>query len=197
MTQFDDIDRQILAFLMEDARRSFRDIADEVGRSAPTVSNRVERLEELGVIRRFTVDVDRSTLGTTDESLVVAECSPASAAELARDLSNHDAVEHVCRGVGGTVVGTVQSGSIELDELLGPLAEEYDAEWSVEPLAESRWNPRLGVEGAFGLVCTVCGNTISDGGETVEVDSGDSHAVCCSSCATEISEQYERLAEGE
>lgn len=197
MPEFDDIDRQILSFLMEDARRSFRDIADEVGRSAPTVSNRVERLEELGVIRRFTVDVDRSALGTTNQSLVIAECSPASASALADELSNHDAVEHVSRGVGGTVVGTVQLVSTELDELLGTLADAYDAEWSVQPLAESRWNPRLGVKGAFGLVCTVCGNTISGGGETVELDSGDSHAVCCSSCATEISEQYERLAREE
>ncbi|MWG33744.1 Lrp/AsnC family transcriptional regulator [Halomarina oriensis] len=195
MAQFDDIDRRILAFLMEDARRSFREIADEVDRSAPTVSNRVERLEELGVIRRFTVDIDRSALSGTNRSLLTVSTAPRTASALGSELADHDAVEHVFRGVGGKVVATVLMSSSDLEYLLSDLSEEFDtADWSVEPLAESKWHPQLGGEDAFGLVCTICGNTISEGGETVEVDSGDRHAVCCSSCATAISEQYERLA---
>ena len=62
MTGIDDVDYRILELLMDDARRSYRDIAEEVGRSPPTVSERVERLTEVGVIERFTLDVDRSRL---------------------------------------------------------------------------------------------------------------------------------------
>ncbi|WP_084186476.1 TRASH domain-containing protein [Haladaptatus litoreus] len=45
------------------------------------------------------------------------------------------------------------------------------------------------------MQCSICGNQISGDGETVEVDSGDTYHVCCSSCAEEIVEQYESLQE--
>jgi DNA-binding Lrp family transcriptional regulator len=51
----DDLDREILALLRRDGRRPYTDIADEVGTSEGTVRNRVERLQERGVIERFTV----------------------------------------------------------------------------------------------------------------------------------------------
>ena len=194
MSSFDETDRQILELLLEDARRSFRGIADEVGLSAPSVSNRVERLREQGVIRRFTVDIDKSTLATGDGSLLTVRASPANAESLATELAEHDAVEHVHRGVDGRIVATAQMDATELDETLSELSEAFpDAEWEAEPLANSEWKPQLGVTGAFGLVCTICGKTITDAGETVEIDSGDRHVVCCSTCVTQITDEYERL----
>ncbi|WP_114579476.1 AsnC family transcriptional regulator [Saliphagus sp. LR7] len=50
MPELDSTDAVILELLLEDARRSYREIADEVGLSPPTVSNRVDRLRDLGVI---------------------------------------------------------------------------------------------------------------------------------------------------
>ena len=54
----DDIDRRILRVLEADARTSLRKIAEEVGVALGTVSNRVRRLESLGVIRGYTVLLD-------------------------------------------------------------------------------------------------------------------------------------------
>lgn len=51
----DDIDKQILDLLNDDARRPYSEIADKVGVSPPTVSDRVERLQEKGVIDQFTI----------------------------------------------------------------------------------------------------------------------------------------------
>ncbi|WP_254538347.1 hypothetical protein [Halomarina litorea] len=51
--------------------------------------------------------------------------------------------------------------------------------------------------GAFGLVCTVCGNTTTEDGVSVDVESGDRHVVCCSACASDITERYERLADSD
>ncbi len=47
----DDLDRVILRILQEDARRTNRSIALEVGSSEPTVRRRVERLLETGLIK--------------------------------------------------------------------------------------------------------------------------------------------------
>ena len=57
--QIDAIDEQILYFLSDEARHtSAPDIAEKVDVSAPTVRNRIRRLEEAGVIRGYHADVD-------------------------------------------------------------------------------------------------------------------------------------------
>jgi DNA-binding Lrp family transcriptional regulator len=51
----DDLDREILSHLRQDARTPYTEIADRVGTSEGTVRNRVDRLVEEDVIERFTV----------------------------------------------------------------------------------------------------------------------------------------------
>ncbi|MBM5804882.1 MAG: Lrp/AsnC family transcriptional regulator [Candidatus Verstraetearchaeota archaeon] len=58
MREIDEIDQKILAFLKDNARVPFTKIADEVGLSEAAVRKRVERLQEDGIIKRFTVEVD-------------------------------------------------------------------------------------------------------------------------------------------
>src|ERR1700709_1910445 len=53
----DDIDRQIVALLRQDARRSFQSIGMRVALSAPAVKRRVDRLEADGVIRGYSAQV--------------------------------------------------------------------------------------------------------------------------------------------
>lgn len=59
----DDIDRELLALLAADARRTFSDMAAAVGLSVAAVKRRVDRLRETGVITGFTVQVDHAKLG--------------------------------------------------------------------------------------------------------------------------------------
>ena len=61
----DDIDRRILAVLLVDARTSMRSIAEEVGVALGTVSNRVKRMEEMGVIQGYSVLIDAEKVGWT------------------------------------------------------------------------------------------------------------------------------------
>jgi len=51
----DDLDQQILDILRRDARTPYTEIADEVGTSEGTIRNRVERMNDSGVIERFTI----------------------------------------------------------------------------------------------------------------------------------------------
>src|SRR3954464_16102548 len=61
--EIDDIDRQIIALLRDDARRSFQDIGSRVALSAPAVKRRVDRLRREGVIRGFTTVIDPGRFG--------------------------------------------------------------------------------------------------------------------------------------
>lgn len=66
----DDKDRQILDLLAEDSRSSLKSLAAAVEMSGPSVAERIRRLEEAGVIRGFTVDINPAALGYTLEAIV-------------------------------------------------------------------------------------------------------------------------------
>ena len=70
----DAIDRQIVALMRENARRSFQDIGKHVGLSAPAVKRRVDRLEADGVIRGYTAVIDPHAFGWHAEAFVDLYC---------------------------------------------------------------------------------------------------------------------------
>ena len=54
----DETDQKILNALIADSRMSQKELAARVGLSAPAAADRVRRLEERGLIRGFTVDIN-------------------------------------------------------------------------------------------------------------------------------------------
>ena len=70
----DDIDRRIVALLRENARRSFKDIGDDVHLTAPAVKRRVDRLERDGVILGYTTIVNPPAFGWHTEAFVDLYC---------------------------------------------------------------------------------------------------------------------------
>lgn len=66
----DDLDRRIVEILVDDARISLKELASRVSLSSPSASERLRRLEERGVIRAFTVDIDPAALGYTLQAIV-------------------------------------------------------------------------------------------------------------------------------
>ena len=66
----DSYDRRILEDLLSDGRMSLKGLAASVGLSSPSVAERVRRLEEKGVIRGFTVEIDPRALGYALQAIV-------------------------------------------------------------------------------------------------------------------------------
>ena len=66
----DDVDHQILRLLKENARRPLRSIAEQVGLTVAPVQRRIARLEDAGVIERYTVQVDQSRVASGIEAVV-------------------------------------------------------------------------------------------------------------------------------
>ena len=86
----DAIDRQIVALLVEDARRSYEDIGRQVALSAPSVKRRVDALRERGAIQGFTAVLDHSALGQTTEALLELFFAPGTQLdEVAARLRRH------------------------------------------------------------------------------------------------------------
>lgn len=54
----DAIDRGILFHLQDDAHQPLTNIADTLGVADNTVRNRIQKLEDEGIIKRYTIDID-------------------------------------------------------------------------------------------------------------------------------------------
>lgn len=83
--RMDTADRQILALLVEDGRRTYDDIARHVALSAPAVKRRVDRLRTSGALRGFTAVVDDAALGDQTEALIELFYSPGTQLDAVAD----------------------------------------------------------------------------------------------------------------
>ncbi|HZG59732.1 MAG TPA: Lrp/AsnC family transcriptional regulator [Anoxybacillus sp.] len=68
--KIDEIDRRILLELLKDSRLSMRELAKKVNLSAPSVAERVRKLESEGIIEGYTVNINYKKLGLGIECLV-------------------------------------------------------------------------------------------------------------------------------
>lgn len=91
--RLDDLDRRIVACLLEDARLSFAQIGGQVGLSAPAVKRRVDRMRHDGVITGYAAVVDPAALGWTTEAFVELFCAGrTSPAEIYASIRRHPEV---------------------------------------------------------------------------------------------------------
>lgn len=68
--QLDKFDLAILRVLVADSRRTLQEIGEAVKLSPTTCWSRIKRLESEGLIRRYSVDLDRARLGYKDTVIV-------------------------------------------------------------------------------------------------------------------------------
>jgi len=194
MRDLDETDMEILQLLLSDARRPYSDIADTVGLSAPAVSDRVARLEESGVIKRFTLDVDRSQLRSGIPVLVTIETAAGPDAVRAA-LLEADAVEHVFTTAEGDIVAFARVPDNDIASWLSDTVEsDTVADFEVDLLSGAAWSPDLGGT-EFALSCAQCGNTVDSEGTAARID-GTLYQFCCPSCESRFEEKYAELQEG-
>lgn len=98
---FDDLDKRIVAALVEDARATYAKVGALVGLSAPAVKRRVDRLLVSGAITGFSAQVDPSAVGWTTEAYVELFCQGrTSPADIAAAVSRHPEVTDACTVTG-------------------------------------------------------------------------------------------------
>lgn len=82
----DVIDGQIVRLLVENGRRSYRDIGERVGLSTPAIKRRVDRLRSAGVITGFTATIADSASGAVVEAFLELTCRVRTNPEQIHDL---------------------------------------------------------------------------------------------------------------
>ena len=130
----DRTDYQILNILQADSRTTLRQIGDQVGLTAPAVSERIHRMEEKGIIRDYRIDVDREQLDCSMTGLILVAPEPEkynSFCEFCRNDPGIISHYHVI-GVFNALLRFAVRGTRELDELLSAIKRYGDSQTSVE-----------------------------------------------------------------
>jgi len=82
-------DLKILNVLQRDSRSSLRQIAREVGISPATVQTRLKRLEDAGIIKKYTIEIDYDKLGYAFPVLIDVRVSEGKLFEVEREIAKN------------------------------------------------------------------------------------------------------------
>jgi DNA-binding Lrp family transcriptional regulator len=91
----DKLDYTIIKSLNENARKSFRHVAKELKVSLSTISNRVKRLEEDGVIERYVPVVDKEKIGYDLTAVINIKLTHGKLIEVQEKISKDNHVSAV------------------------------------------------------------------------------------------------------
>ena len=117
----DETDREIVALLRENARRSYQDIGQRVHLSAPAVKRRVDRLEADGVLRGYTAVVDPVAFGWHAEAFVDLYCEgkmPGEAIKRAVEREPGVVSAHTVAGEASALLHVMAHDTKDLEAVL-------------------------------------------------------------------------------
>lgn len=130
---FDLLDSKIIEIMTDNARISMRDLAQSIGLSAPSTTERVRRLTDIGAIRGFTVDLNPKKIGYNLQAIVRIKPRQGQLQTVATILSEmSECIE--CDEVTGDdcFIARICLPSIEmLEEILRPLKDRSTTHTSI------------------------------------------------------------------
>ncbi len=124
----DTVDTALVRALAENARQPVSALAQLVGLSAPSVSERLRRLESSGLLRGYTVDLDLKTLGYRLQAIVRVKPLPGQLHWVQRLLEEEPAVIECDKVTGDDcyIVRIVLRDIEELDVILEGFSERAE-----------------------------------------------------------------------
>ena len=152
----DRTDYQILNILQRDSRATLKSIGDQVGLTAPAVSERTRRLEEQGIIRAYRIEVDRERLNYNMTGFIQVAPVPEKYNDFCAFCARHPAIiaHYHTIGVFNALLQFAVQGTQELESLLSSIKQYGDSQTSVAlktyfdakdiPIPGEKWGPPPG-----------------------------------------------------
>lgn len=121
----DHTDLQILKLLKHNSKMQFRDIGEAVHLTGQAVSNRISRMEQLGIIKGYSVIVDDHLLGKTMSAYITVFMKSTDEKSFQDLLSKHPMVVEANRisGDGCYILKALAKSQNDLSELLDSILE--------------------------------------------------------------------------
>ena len=125
--KLDDIDRGILYMLQRDARRvTTEEMGEEVGVSASTVRNRIEKLEQSGILRGYHPDIDYERAGLHLHVFFICSApnpERGQLAERARDVDGVVGIYEVLNGNDNVQIEAVGTDTSDMARINDELSD--------------------------------------------------------------------------
>ena len=99
------IDEKIIRILKNDSRKSFVEIANDIGMSESAVRRRVKNLQDIGIIKKFTIDLGPSN--KTSAITLISVSSTADTSNVSKRLLGLKGVEVVYEITGQFDIATI------------------------------------------------------------------------------------------
>lgn len=138
--RLDEIDLRLLDMLQAHGRTSQHDLAVAVGLSSPAVGERVRKLEERGIIRRFTAEVDPKLLGRDVTAFIFTGIAGSQYyPEFRRRVTEHPEVLecHSITGQGSHVLKIRTESTSTLEALLAEIQSWEGVQWTTTSIVLS------------------------------------------------------------
>ena len=126
--ELDDTDREILRILQEDARTPFSEVARRIDMSSATVHDRVNRMEDAGVIEGYHAKVDPKSVGVGTAAFVGLRIEQGRTDDALREIRAIDEVQevHLTTGEWDVMLRVVAADTDALRDLLFSNLREVD-----------------------------------------------------------------------
>jgi len=194
--RMDEIDLRILRALMEDGRMPYQEIAERVSVSAPTVSSRVQRLIDTGLIKRISPILDLEKLEDLVLAFVDWRTEASSISDIIGTLAEFDQVRAIYTTTGDYhLLFTVSSNDLKtlqqfLTERISIIPGVYALSCRVVThIAKDEPGIPLSREMGIRLFCDECGKEIEGRPEVMNVGGG-TRFFCCKTCRSAYREKY-------
>ncbi len=114
--KIDEIDLKIIGELKKDSRLSMRELGRKINLSPPSVSERVKRLEDEGIIEGYSIQVNRKKLGFSMECLIEVTLKNGDYKRFRNFIENHPRAVF-CYRIAGQACYIVMLSVISLEEI--------------------------------------------------------------------------------
>ena len=94
--ELDKFDLNILSILQDDARTPFTKIAERLGVSDATIHLHVKKMEELGLIEKYTIIINEEEMGKPVTTYVLIRVDPGTVEAVCTKLMELEDVYEVC-----------------------------------------------------------------------------------------------------
>ena len=196
MIELDNLDVKILGHLHSNSRESFQEIAKCCITSVPTVKSRVDRMIELGIISKFTIDIDNSKLGIT-EAILLVNAKPGAISRITGELRGLEEVKEL--------YVTSDSDTAIVSRVAGDMRRILAIQERID-LTDVNNIRILSVKNAFTkdstiplasssitLTCSYCDKKVTGDAVKKKFDDKD-YFFCCTTCQGEFEKKYNKLS---
>lgn len=196
-THLDKIDTLVLNSLMQDGRKSLRQIAKEIGVSTPTVESHFSKMMGLGIIKNIVPILDSDILEKQTSAFVYLKVdNPSLTLNIGNKLASIPEIKNVYALTGeyNLMFQIVTDKPETVEELVrNTIAGEKGVESTMiqivtRKIKESE-NVPIREQLAIKLKCDYCNNEIAKSSKTFQVGQYERH-FCCNSCMTLYKQKY-------